>query len=244
MHIPASMLHGAICPVTAGVSAVSLGVGAFFAYKQKEKPSVFKFIAVASLVFAMQMLNFPIASGTSGHLLGASLMVYLLGLPFAAMAMGVILLLQAVFLGDGGITTLGANIFNMGIVATVVSSVVYDRMLAKRVSSTVALSVAAWGSVVAASAVCAFELAACGVASLSRVLPAMVSVHSLIGISESVLTLMIVALVKGGEKAWGNNHRLAFGVLALALAAFCLTQFSSTLPDGLEHVMALIGKGA
>ena len=244
MHIPASMLHGAICPVTASLSAVCLGAGAFFASKQKEKPSVFKFIAVASLVFTMQMINFPITGGTSGHLLGAALMVSLLGLPFAVLAMSIVLTVQALLLGDGGTTTLGANIFNMGIVAALVSSAVYSRMIVKKVNSVLALSVAAWGSVVAAAAVCAFELAACGAASLGKVLAAMVSVHSIIGVSESVLTLMIVALVNNRAKAWGDNNRLAFSVLALALTALFLSQFSSTLPDGLERVMALVGKGA
>ncbi len=112
MHIPSSMIEGAICPVTAGVSIVAISAAAYFAYKSKNKPSVKYFAAITGLIFILQMLNYPIGGGISGHVLGAVLAVALLGMPFGILSMSLIIAIQAFFFGDGGISIMGANILN------------------------------------------------------------------------------------------------------------------------------------
>ena len=130
MHIPSSMLHGAICPVTSAVAGVGVLTAAYLASKSQHKPSLIEFSSVTALVFGAQMLNFPISGGTSGHLLGGMLAARLLGIPFAVISLSLVLAIQAVFFGDGGISTLGANIINMSIAGVVLGALI-DRVLKK-----------------------------------------------------------------------------------------------------------------
>ena len=114
MHIPSSMLNGAICPVTVGVGIAGGMTALYFARKAEEKPSAAKFATVTAMIFALQMLNFPVQNGTSGHLLGGMLAVALLGVPFAALSIAIVLGVQAVFFGDGGVfgpVVLGVSAF-------------------------------------------------------------------------------------------------------------------------------------
>ena len=109
MHIPGSMLHGAICPVTAAVAVAGFGVATCLGMKSEEKPSIAQFASVSSLIFALQMLNFPIQNGTSGHLLGGVLALSLLGVPFGVLSMAIVLVVQSLFFGDGGGKYLGCQ---------------------------------------------------------------------------------------------------------------------------------------
>ena len=120
MHIAQGMLKGAICPVTAGISIAVVGIASYFALKSKDKPDAGKFFKVIALIFVMQMLNFPIQNGTSGHFLGGTFAAVILGTPFAVIAMTIILTVQTFLFGDGGINALGANILNMAIIGTLI----------------------------------------------------------------------------------------------------------------------------
>jgi cobalt/nickel transport system permease protein len=117
MHIPDSMLQGAICPWTAVACTVGLAGAAWAcrAAKENAKPTPLLFGGVTALVFAAQMVNYPLAGGVSGHLLGGVLAASLLGTPFAVMAMALVVGLQAMLFGDGGMTVLGANLLNMAV---------------------------------------------------------------------------------------------------------------------------------
>jgi len=153
---------------------------------------------MAAFIFAAQMLNFPVVGGTSGHLLGGVLAAVMLGPYAGAVVLAVVLIVQCLVFQDGGLTALGANIFNMCFVGTFAGYGIY-RVVKKVISAGEGIlagaAVAAWASVVLASSVCAVELAASGTSPLKIALPAMVGIHALIGIGEAVITCMVVGFV-------------------------------------------------
>jgi cobalt/nickel transport system permease protein len=155
--------------------------------------------AVASLIFAAQMFNFPIANGTSGHLLGGILAAIAVG-PFSgAIVIAVILTVQSLFFADGGIMALGANILNMAVIGTLGSYYVYyiiQRLSMNRFGFYLGIFSAAFFSVLTASIACSFEVALSGTIELSKVLPAMASVHARIGVAEALITIMAVEILK------------------------------------------------
>ncbi len=237
MHIPASMLNGAVCPVTLAVGGAGVGLAAYWAYKSKEKPSSARFAAVTALIFALQMLNYPVQNGTSGHLVGAMLAVSLLRIPFAILSMSVILAVQAVFFGDGGINALGANILNMALIGGGLAGWILNRFTNTGINEKVGLALAAMFSVIAGAAACAVEVALSGAIAFNKVMPAMLSVHALIGLGEAVLTVGIVSVLCTCERSWKRNEiSVALGSGALAILAATLSPFASSFPDGLEWV--------
>ncbi len=153
---------------------------------------------MAAFIFAGQMLNFPVAAGTSGHLLGGVLAAVLLGPYAGAIVIAVVLTIQCLVFQDGGFTALGANIFNMSFVGAMGGYVIYN-LIRKTIGSEKGIlagtAVAAWTSVVLASSACAIELAISGTSPLRLALPAMALVHTLIGIGEAVISLLVVGFV-------------------------------------------------
>jgi cobalamin biosynthesis protein CbiM len=166
---------------------------------RRGKERIMRMAAVGSLIFAFQMVNFPIASGTSGHLLGGVLAALVAG-PFEALLiMAVILATQSFFFADGGLLALGANIINMGLVGAIGGYYLYVLVL-KQVQAlpnarTLAIAVAAWTSVVLAAAAASLELAASGTVVLGVVLPVMLQYHALIGIGEALITVGIIGVL-------------------------------------------------
>ncbi len=153
---------------------------------------------MSAFVFVAQMVNFPVAGGTSGHLLGGVLAVVLLGPYAGAVVITVVLIVQCFIFQDGGLTTLGANIFNMSIVGAIGGYLIYNpirTILRGRKGVIVGVAIAAWASVVLASCACAIELAISGTSPLRIVLPVMIASHMLIGIGESIITLFITGLI-------------------------------------------------
>lgn len=237
MHIPSTMLHGKVCPVTIAVSAVSIGIAAYFALKNEKKPSPARFAAVTALIFALQMLNYPVQNGTSGHLVGAILGVGLLGIPFAVLSMSIVLAVQAFFFGDGGISALGANILNMALIGAGFLGFIHNRMTAFGLNRKVSLGIAAFLSVLAGALACSLEVAVSGAVALNKVLPAMLSIHVLIGLGEGLLTVAVVAVLNAYGRIWKENERnFAIWASSLAIIAAFLSPFASSFPDGLEWV--------
>ena len=209
----------------------------------------------AAFVFAAQMLNFPVAAGTSGHLIGAALAAVLLGPAAAVVAMTAVLLLQALMFADGGITALGANVLNLAVIAPLVAWGVYRvvRGIAGegRQATLLAAGFAAWCSTMAAALACATQLAASGVVAWGTVLAAMGGVHMFIGLGEAVITMLIVAVVvrarpelvlSNGSAAPGTRRRsVAYGAALSIGLLVLLAPFASSLPDGLEHVAERLG---
>ena len=237
MHIPASMLQGPICPVTLGAGVLGLALAVNSAVKTQTRPSTAKFAAVTGLIFALQMLNFPIQNGTSGHLLGAMLAVSLLEIPFAILSVSLVLAVQALFFGDGGLNALGANIINMAFIGAGLCGVVKNFLLKKNVYRGAALSISCWLSVMLAAAACSLEVAFCGAVELFKVMPAMLGVHAFIGVGEIVITVLVLSLLNVYAKAWQENERaFAAGSFVLAAVAVLISPLASSYPDGLEYV--------
>ena len=206
----------------------------------------------AAFIFAAQMLNFPVAGGSSGHLLGAALAAILLGPSAAIIAVSAVIILQCFLFADGGISTLGANVFNMGVVGVIVAYCVFRAITALfgERSLPVAAGLAGWCSVMAAAAVCAGQIALSGHASPRLVFGGMLGIHALIGVGEGLITAMVVsALAKARPELLRNQAPhgssivpvMVFGLLlALGLAIF-VSPFACSWPDGLETVAGRVG---
>jgi len=154
---------------------------------------------LAAFVFAVQMLNFPVAGGTSGHLMGAALVAVLLGPWLACLVMVVVLGAQAFLFADGGITALGANIIVMGILGALLAGFVFGwAQRAVRMTRPVFLGLVAavsWGAVMLGAAATAILLGISGTVPLGAALAPMLGVHALIGIGEAVITVAALSAV-------------------------------------------------
>jgi cobalt/nickel transport system permease protein len=166
---------------------------------------------VAAFVFAVQMLNFPVVSGTSGHLLGGALAAVLVGPAVGAVCVTVVLAVQALLFADGGLSALGLNVLNMALVTALGGYAVF--LLARRVMSRTPSSVVAAAGIAAAVSVVLSALAftleyavgGTGTASVPTVAGAMVGVHVLIGVGEGVITALVVGAVLATrpDLVWG-----------------------------------------
>jgi cobalt/nickel transport system permease protein len=154
---------------------------------------------LAAFIFAAQMLNFPIAGGTSGHFLGATLAAVLLGPWLACLVMAVVLVVQAFAFADGGISALGANVLNMGVLGALLAGFVVVAAMKvlphTRAAFLSLVGIVSWLAVMAGAAATSVELAVSGTVPLGTSLPAMLGVHSLIGIGEAVITAVAVGAV-------------------------------------------------
>ncbi len=205
---------------------------------------------LAAAIFAMQMLNFPVAGGTSGHLLGGALAAIVLGPWAAILAMTAVVAVQALVFQDGGLVVMGANIFNMGILTAIIGYGVF-RLAAGR-SRTVQLgvaAVAAWVSVMGAALLTSLQIWLSGNADPAIIFPTMLGVHVLIGIGEALITVGALAFIMSARpdllaastvKARGGAGWVPAGI-AVALAITFLSPFASSSPDGLERVATDIG---
>jgi cobalt/nickel transport system permease protein len=200
MHIPDGFLDTATSVVTWAASAGSVSYAVRRASRELDERQVPLMGVSAAFIFAAQMLNFTIAGGTSGHLLGGALAAILLG-PWAGMlVITSVLAVQALLFQDGGLLALGANILNMAVIGVLLAWAVYTgvkRIFGNETRSTmVGGFAAAWLSVILASAVAALELAISGASPWGVVLPAMVSVHALIGVGEGLITVAVLAFLR------------------------------------------------
>lgn len=242
MHIPDGMMTGPVCPVTAIVSTAGIAGAAFAAMKSPERPEPMRFASVTALIFAAQMLNFPVQNGTSGHLLGGVLAAGLLGVPFGILSLAMVVTLQCLLFSDGGLTVLGANLFNMALVGAGIGGLVQSALRgAERTPRSLGITAfAAWLSVVLAATSLSLQLAFAGTIPLGKVLPAMLGVHAIIGIGEAVLTVFALALLPRpvADPLAPEQPRPAFPIALLAafLFAAILSPFASPWPDGLEWV--------
>lgn len=259
MHIPDGFLSAPVAATTAVLAAAGLGLALRRATAGLSPRRVPLLGVGAAFIFAAQMLNFPVLGGTSGHLLGGALAAVLLGPSGAAIALAAVLVVQCLLFADGGITALGANIFNMALVAPLVAAAVYAPARQRAVPRWAAIAAAmagAWLSTVAAALACAGQLAWSGLAPWGIVAPAMGGIHALIGIGEAAITGLVVwslarlrpellarpaAAATTPAAGGGRGNLIASGLLvALGLAIF-VAPFACPWPDGLEHVAENIG---
>lgn len=196
MHIPDGFLS---TPVWVGmdvVSAGAIGVAVRRVERTLDAEQVPVMGMTAAFVFAAQMINFPVAGGTSGHLLGGLLAALLLGPAPAVVVMTTVFAAQCLLFQDGGLTALGANVFNMGIIGSTGGYAIYRALTRLRMGERAAVAAASWLSVMLGAAAASVELGLSGTIPFRVVLPAMLGVHALIGIGEALITLGALVLVR------------------------------------------------
>jgi cobalt/nickel transport system permease protein len=198
VHIPDGFIDLKTAAVT-GVISLSVFTVAIIKVKQYFRARVVVLMGIfAALVFAAQMINFTILGGTSGHLLGAALTTIILGPYAGGIIITVVLIVQAFAFGDGGISALGANTFNMAIVGVISAYLVYKLITKFSKSRTVffcAVAFSSWFSVVVASLFTSIELAVSGTYTLGLTLSSMVIIHMIIGLGEAAITIIVIAFI-------------------------------------------------
>ena len=205
MHIPDGFLSTGTSVVTWAASAGGVGYAARRVNRELGERQVPLMGVTAAFVFAAQMMNFAVAGGTSGHLLGGALAAILLGPWAGVLVLTSVLAVQALLFQDGGLLALGANVFNMAIVGVLVGWIAYTtlrRLLGdKQGTWTTMVSgfAAAWLSVFVASLVAAAELALSGTSPWAVALPMMGGVHMLIGIGEGLITVGVLAFLQAAR---------------------------------------------
>jgi cobalt/nickel transport system permease protein len=251
MHIPDGFLS---VPV-AGANSLASVVALLIAIQRSETAFGIRRAPILGLttafIFAAQMINFPVAGGTSGHLLGGTLAAIILGSPWAGiLCIATVLIIQAVLFADGGITALGANIFNMAVIGVwtgwILTQTLQKLLGGPQKRLPLVGGIAAAFSVVTAAIACAIELALSGIAPATVVLPTMTGVHILIGIGEGLITGGVLTylattrpdLLPGeGQKFQG----WLVPIVSIFLIAGVLSLFASAWPDGLERVAESLG---
>lgn len=227
MHIPAEELHGAVCPVTMAVSAAVLSVTVYTLIKSKERPSADKFILTTLAVFALQMLNYPIGGGISGHIIGGVLAASLLGIPAGILSLAVVLTVQAFFLGDGGTLELGANILNMSAIGAGIGGLLL-KQLSNHINHNAALFAASALSILLAVTALSAELLIGGPAvDITHLF----LLHLPIAVIEGLGTALLYNLLTASTK---YQTAICIGIIIILFAA---VPFASTSPDALQAVL-------
>lgn len=248
MHIPDGFLSVPVSIVLWALSVIVIAYALRRASKDLGEKQVPLMGVLAATIFAGQMLNFTVAGGTSGHLLGAALATILLGPWAAVLVLTTVVGVQALIFQDGGLLALGGNLFNMAVIGVFVSYFVYrtvQRIAGERKGSVFIGGVlAAWSSIFIASLAAALQLAFSGTSPANISIPAMGGIHAIIGLGEALITLGALAFVfatrrdllkvegaatKGGRLVW-------MGGLAIAILLAIASPLASSNPDGLERV--------
>lgn len=259
MHIPDVVLSPSVAAATGVVGAAGFAYGLRRLERESGEKTVVLMGMMAAFLFAAQMVNFPVFPGISGHLLGGLLASVLLGPWAGACAVGAVLIVQCLVFSDGGLTALGANFVNMGLIGSVGGYAIYApirRAIGGRRGVLLGAMIAAWLSVILAAGAFAVELSAGGRGVFLPVLGWMAMVHAAIGLGEALITGVVVRFVlltrpdlihhiddspsgSGAAARWGQ---VAFAGLAMALGvAIFIAPFAWDSPDGLEHVASRFG---
>ena len=257
MHVPDGFMN-----VTMSAATGVISFGTLWAYIRSAKDLIAdKFIALtgmmSALIFVLQMINFPIAAGTSGHLLGGALAVIVLGPRLGLICLSVVVIIQSLLFADGGLSALGVNVLNMAIVTSTTSWFIvkyWIKFIGKNKTSIVSVSVLAGIlSVVFSSIAFTIQYAIGGTISIpvGTVLLAMVTTHFVIGFGEGIITALIITLlirvrpdlIYAYERSDENTTKVSFYGLfiILILLLSLLTPFASSSPDGLESVAEEFG---
>lgn len=203
---------------------------------------------MAAFIFAAQMINFPVAGGTSGHFLGGALAAIVLGPWAGILVLTAVIALQGLLFQDGGLLVMGANIFNMGILTALIGFGLYRSVLGHNRTTRLAMAgIAAWVSTVASALLASLQLWLSGTSRLELVLPAMLGVHILIGLGEAAITIAALGLIErvrpdlaSSQASAGGRWWIAAGFIAAAGVVF-LAPYASTHPDGLNAVAQQLG---
>jgi cobalt/nickel transport system permease protein len=198
MHIPDGLMAPLILAIGWVAALIAIGIAARKGSMRVTNDKVPTMAVLSAGIFVAQMLNFPIIGGTTGHLLGATLAVMIVGPLAAIIVMSVVIIIQGLLFGDGGIIAMGLNLTNMAVVAVLVGATFLR--LTEKLKTEVSVFVASWSSVFVASLVCAVELAISNLIAPGSYgivwtvsIPTMVGLHSVIAIGEALITVSVAA---------------------------------------------------
>jgi cobalt/nickel transport system permease protein len=257
MHVPDGFINA---QVSAATGVISLGT--LWVYIRNAKNLVAdKLIALtgmmSALIFVLQMINFPIAAGTSGHLLGGALAVIVLGPSLGVICISIVVVIQSLLFADGGLSALGVNVLNMAIITSLTGWLIitsWKKLFGDSRFSLISGSViAGLLSVVFSSIAFVLEYAIGGTVSvpLGSVFIAMISTHLFIGLGEGIITAIIISLLLrvrsdlvyvNTKKNKSNSLSTSYGIfIILILSLTLITPYASSDPDGLESVATEFG---
>lgn len=250
LHIPDGFLNFTVSILFWLITILIVGLAIRKSQKTLKERQIPLMGIMAAFIFAAQMINFPVAGGTSGHLLGGALAAIVLG-PWAGMlVMASVIGLQGLLFQDGGLLVMGANIFNMGLITVIIGHGLYATVKNKsRGVKFIVIAIAAWLSVMAAALATSIQLWLSDTSPARIVFPAMLSVHLLIGIGEALITVAAVGFITQVRPDLLTNQQSAkqkdfgwilSGVLLSLLVVF-ISPFASANPDGLERVAGDLG---
>lgn len=245
LHIPDGFLSLAISIIFWVATLIMVGLAIVRTNKTLGEKQIPLMGVMAAFIFAAQMLNFPVAGGTSGHFLGGALAAIVLGPWAGILVMTAVVSVQGLLFQDGGLLVMGANIFNMGILTAAIGFGLYRMVVNqnKGIRFTVA-GVGAWLSTMAAALITSLQLWISGTSRLEIVVPAMLGVHALIGLGEGLITAAALAFIEqtrpdllsvkrtttSGGRGW------IYAGIIISILAVLLSPFASGSPDGLERV--------
>ncbi|HSL31091.1 MAG TPA: energy-coupling factor ABC transporter permease [Anaerolineales bacterium] len=250
LHIPDGFLSFVVSIVSWVITAVILSLAISRSNKSLGERQIPLMGVMAAFIFAAQMINFPVAGGTSGHLLGGALAAITLG-PWAGMlVMTAVIAVQALLFQDGGLLVMGANILNMGLITAAIGYGLYRGVAAgSRALKLTVAGFAAWLSVMAGALFTSLQLWLSGTSPLQIVIPAMLTVHALIGLGEALITVAALTFIlqtrpdligEQSASAQGSRGWVVAGIL-VSLAVVLLSPLASADPDGLERVASDLG---
>ena len=250
LHIPDGFLSLVISLIFWGITIITVGIAISKTNQSLGEKQVPLMGIMAAFIFAAQMLNFPVAGGTSGHFLGGALAAMVLGPWAGILVMTAVIAVQGLLFQDGGLLVMGANIFNMGVLTAMIGFGLYRSVSGRSKKTRLAVAgIAAWLAVVASALITALQLWLSGTTTLQIVVPAMLGVHVLIGIGEAVITVAALSfieqtrpdLVSRKETAAKGGRGWIYAGIAISLLAVLLSPFASANPDGLERVARDMG---
>jgi cobalt/nickel transport system permease protein len=199
MHIPDAVLDPRVAALTGVMGAAGLYYGLRSVEGQLKERTTSLMGMMSAFIFAAQMVNFPVGPGVSGHLLGGVLAAVMLGPWAGAVVIAAVLIVQCFLFGDGGLTALGANFVNMGLIGSVVGYAIYApirRWIGGQRGILIAAMIAGWFTVLLAAGACAAELSASGNhRDFFRILSWMALVHAVIGLGEAIITGLVVRFI-------------------------------------------------
>ena len=250
LHIPDGFLTLAISLIFWAITIFAVGIAISKTNKSLGEKQVPLMGIMAAFIFAAQMLNFPVAGGTSGHFLGGALAAMVLGPWAGILVMTAVIGVQGLLFQDGGLLVMGANIFNMGLLTAMIGFGLYRGVIGRSKGTRLAVAgVAAWLAVVASALVAALQLWLSGTSRLEIVVPAMLGVHVLIGIGEAIITVAALSFIEQtrpdllNEKATSakGGRGWIYAGIVVSLFAVLLSPLASASPDGLERVAEDMG---
>ena len=257
LHIPDGFLAPQVALALWVATAVVIGI-ALRKIGQRGSAAASQTILMGlsgAFIFAAQMFNFPVAAGTSGHLLGGVLAGFLLGPWAGSVVMATVIGIQALLFQDGGLLALGANIFNMGVIGTLGGTFVARGIAATlggtRRATLLGVGSAAWLSVMAAAGFTTLQLGLSGTTDISIGLPAMLGTHALIGLGEALISVSAASFIavsapeifaKSVPTAPASpRRRVAAGLIITAATVSLASLFTSASPDGLQKIATDLG---